>query len=258
MSQHADLLKRGWSQAYPDQHGIKPHQMVWGAPDPQTRGAIVCSRLPGSIKVRNALGAHSGSYSIYRALSIAMGSLSPSHKPDYTLTEPPVPIPYVEAWKNIVSFDPWGHLVPTVFSESVAAGLDARPSIAITKAHMKLSEVDESSRRGEIEVDGRIVLKSRPIKDVHGNDTDQDPGVEMNVSKAAIEPVWYLPGVAERFGISENLLRRALFEETGGMYPELITRPDIKVFLPEFMRRSSLSRVQTIHGVVLSFGRGHR
>lgn len=31
---------------------------------------------------------------------------------------------------------------------------------------------------------------------------------------------------------SENLLRRALFEDTGGMYPELITRPDIKMFLP--------------------------
>ena len=31
---------------------------------------------------------------------------------------------------------------------------------------------------------------------------------------------------------SEGLLRRALFEDTGGMYPELITRPDIKVFLP--------------------------
>jgi len=54
----------------------------------------------------------------------------------------------------------------------------------------------------------------------------------VNVSKAAVEPVWYLPGVAERFGISESLLRRALFEDTGGMYPELITRPDIKVFLP--------------------------
>lgn len=34
------------------------------------------------------------------------------------------------------------------------------------------------------------------------------------------------------FCSSESLLRRALFEETGGMYPELITRPDIKVFLP--------------------------
>jgi len=31
---------------------------------------------------------------------------------------------------------------------------------------------------------------------------------------------------------SESILRRALFEETGGMYPELVTRPDIKVFLP--------------------------
>jgi len=31
---------------------------------------------------------------------------------------------------------------------------------------------------------------------------------------------------------SESLLRRALFEDTGGMYPELITRPDIKAFLP--------------------------
>jgi len=62
--------------------------------------------------------------------------------------------------------------------------------------------------------------------------SSEDNGVEVFVSKAAVEPVWYLPGVAERFGISESLLRRALFEDTGGMYPELITRPDIKVFLP--------------------------
>ena len=34
------------------------------------------------------------------------------------------------------------------------------------------------------------------------------------------------------FFSSESLLRRALFEETGGMYPELITRNDVKVFLP--------------------------
>ena len=27
-------------------------------------------------------------------------------------------------------------------------------------------------------------------------------------------------------------MRRALFEDTGGMYPELITRSDVKVFLP--------------------------
>jgi len=47
-----------------------------------------------------------------------------------------------------------------------------------------------------------------------------------------VEPVWYLPGVAERFGIDEGTLRRSLFEHTGGSYPELITRGDIKLFLP--------------------------
>ena len=38
--------------------------------------------------------------------------------------------------------------------------------------------------------------------------------------------------MARRFGVSETDLRRALFEETGGMYPELVTRSDLEVFLP--------------------------
>ena len=45
----------------------------------------------------------------------------------------------------------------------------------------------------------------------------------------AIEPVWYLPGIAERFEVTEQKLREALFRETNMMYPELITRPDLKV-----------------------------
>ncbi|MGB0437705.1 MAG: GTP cyclohydrolase II, partial [Mycobacterium sp.] len=58
------------------------------------------------------------------------------------------------------------------------------------------------------------------------------PNGAAQVTKAAIEPVWHLPGVAQRFGCSETDLRRALFEETGGMYPELVTRSDLEVFLP--------------------------
>jgi GTP cyclohydrolase II len=38
--------------------------------------------------------------------------------------------------------------------------------------------------------------------------------------------------VAERFGVDETTLRRALFEHTGGSYPEFITRTDLSVFLP--------------------------
>jgi len=52
------------------------------------------------------------------------------------------------------------------------------------------------------------------------------------VVKIAIDPVWYLPGVAQRFGTSETKLRRTLFEQTAGMFPELVTRPDMQVFLP--------------------------
>ncbi|KAJ7126946.1 GTP cyclohydrolase N terminal-domain-containing protein [Mycena epipterygia] len=229
---------------YPGQHSITPYPLHWGADAPSARGPVICSRLPGSIKARNALGAHSGSYSIYRALSIALGSLSPTHKPDFTMTEPPVDIPPNKAWGAtggwtmgpnpasggygpIVSMDPYGHLVPTVFRREIEEqGLDIRPSIAVTRAHIKMSELDDAVRRGDLAVDGKIVLESRPIPGVDA------PGVEVTVSKAAVEPVWHLPGVAERFGISEPLLRRALFEETGGSYPELITRPDIKIFLP--------------------------
>lgn len=50
-------------------------------------------------------------------------------------------------------------------------------------------------------VDGKHVVKSRPLLNEDGTVSEVDPGVELPVSKAAIEPVWYLPGVAERFGM---------------------------------------------------------
>lgn len=64
--------------------------------------------------------------------------------------------------------------------------IDIRPTIAITKAHMKLPELEESVRAGRLKPDGKICLNSSG---------------ELNVTKFAVEPVWYLPGVAERFGI---------------------------------------------------------
>lgn len=181
-----------------------PHPLRWGVDNPTERGPVICSRLPSTIKQRNAIGAHSGSYSIYRALSIAMGTLNPTHKPDYSKTEPPVDIPPNPTWSNpskIVSFDPWGHLVPSVFAKEIESGLDIRPSIAVTKAHLKMSELDDAARKGDLVVDGSIVLKSRPVMNVDGTPSDAYPGVEVTVSKAAVEPVWYLPGVAERFGM---------------------------------------------------------
>ncbi|KAM0581778.1 hypothetical protein ACHAP6_008982 [Verticillium nonalfalfae] len=114
--------------------------------------------------------------------------------------------------------DPWGHLAPWLFKDTIEnENVDIRPTIAITKAHMKLPELAESVKSGRLVPDGKVCLN--------------DQG-ELAVTKFAVEPVWYLPGVAERFGIDEGTLRRSLFEHTGGSYPELITRNDIKVFMP--------------------------
>ena len=50
------------------------------------RGPVVCSRVKSNLPIRNSIGAHAGSYSIYRALSIAMGQLRPDWRPDLTNT----------------------------------------------------------------------------------------------------------------------------------------------------------------------------
>ena len=50
-------------------------------------------------------------------------------------------------------------------------------------------------------VDGKIVLMSPPATNADGSVSAVYSGVEVNVSKAAVEPVWYIPGVAERFGV---------------------------------------------------------
>ena len=189
----------------------------WGAATPAERGPIVGTTTKRAH--RNVIGTHSGSYSVYRALAVAAGALSRDHKADLTNTAPTDEIGPYPQWTDpgkIVSLDPWGAMVADVFRNELAAGYDIRPTIAITKAHVILPEVIDAVQKGRLKPDNRILLE----------------GGAACVTKAAIEPVWYLPGVAKHFGCTEADLRRVLFEETGGMYPELVTRSDLEVFLP--------------------------
>lgn len=114
------------------------------------------------------------------------------HKPDFTNTEPAVDIGPFSQWadaKKIVSMDPLGHLSPWLYSDFIREeNIHIRPTIAVTKAHMKLPELEQSVSAGRLIPDGKICL----------NDTG-----ELAVTKFAVEPVWYLPGVAERFGIGK-------------------------------------------------------
>ncbi|MUL60124.1 GTP cyclohydrolase II [Mycobacterium sp. CBMA293] len=189
----------------------------WAAPTAAERGPVIGTTTTRAH--RNVIGTHSGSYSVYRALAVAAGALSPEHRADLTNTAPTDVIgPYPQWFEPgaIVSLDPWGAMVADAFSADLARGHDIRPTIAITKAHVMLPEVVEAIAKGRLCPDGHVL---------------QSSGAAL-VTKAAVEPVWFLPGVAARFGCSETELRRVLFEETGGMYPELVTRGDLEVFLP--------------------------
>ena len=119
--------------------------------------------------------------------------------------------------RKLSPLDPWGHLVATEFADEIKAGYDIRPTIAVTRAHINIPELHTAMQKGWLKPDGKILTESG----------------DVTVTKAAIEPVWYLPGIAERFGISESHLRRTLFEQTAGMFPELVTRSDFDVFLPQ-------------------------
>jgi GTP cyclohydrolase II len=189
----------------------------WGAGDARARGPVVATlRNPGG---RNAIGTHSGAYSLYRALAVAAGQLDANHRPDFTNTAPAMPIGPFPQWSEpdrIVSLDPWGHLTGQSFGAQLAAGWDIRPTIAVTRAHINMPEILQAMRDGRLRPDGKVL----------------DAGGNARVTKIAIEPVWHLPGIARRFGISVTDLRRGLFEQTGGMFPELVTRNDLDIFLP--------------------------
>src|SRR5580693_7834436 len=203
--------------SHPEPDGKPRLPIQWGAANPRERGPIVGTvSRPGD---RNVIGSHGGSYALYRALAVSAGALDPIRRPDLTNTHPAVTIGPFPQWtepQRIASLDPWGHLVAENFKTEIAEGIDIRPTIAITRARLDLPEMQAALAAGRLKNDGDVVHENGSI----------------SVVKIAIDPVWYLPVFSEESATTENDLRRALFEQTAGMFPELVTRPDLQVFLP--------------------------
>jgi len=203
--------------SHPDPNAKQRFPIRWGAPTARERGPII-----GTVsrpQDRNVIGSHGGSYAVYRALAVSAGALDPIRRPDLTNTHPAATIGPFPQWsepRRIVSLDPWGHLVAESFGPEIAEGIDVRPSIAVTRARLDLPEMRDALAAKRLRADGAVV----------------SAGGSLSVVKVAIDPVWYLPGIAERFGTTEQSLRRSLFEQTAGMFPELVTRPDLQIFLP--------------------------
>ena len=204
--------------SHPGGHGPEADRRHLGRPDPMVRGPLVGTVTNRA--QRNVIGTHSGSYSVYRALAVAAGALDPLRKPDLTNTSPTHAIGPFPPWHDpdkIVSLDPYGAVVSDVFRSFYEQGYDIQPTIAVTRAHIRMPELAEAVEAGAPRRSTARCFEA---------------GGDVVVVKAALEPVWHLPGVAKRFGCDESELRRILFEHTGGMFPELVTRGDLDVFLP--------------------------
>ena len=213
MASHSHIILTSHNR--PGANRLPPLQ--WGAGEASRRGPLIASLTHAD--QRNVIGTHGGAYSIYRALSVAAGKLDAFHVPDLVNTEPAATIGPHPQWADpdkIVALDPFGHVVTTAFAGELADGLDVRPTIAITRARLNLPEIVDAMAAGRLVADGEILNQAG----------------EIAVVKIAIDPVWHLPGIARRFEVDVTQLRHQLFEQTAGMFPELVTRPDIDVFLP--------------------------
>lgn len=69
-------------------------------------------------------------------------------------------------------------MVTEAFAAEIAAGIDIRPTIAVTKAQVILPEIGDALGKGRLTPDGRVLLATGAAQ----------------VTKAAVEPVWHLPG----------------------------------------------------------------
>ena len=198
--------------------GAKPRfPIAWGAATARERGPIIGTvSRPAD---RNVIGTHGGSYAVYRALAVSSGALDPIRRADLTNTQPAVAIGPFPQWvgaKTIVSLDPWGHMVAEAFGPEIAQGIDIRPSIAVTRARLDLGEMQQAVAAGRLANDGVVV----------------QPGGGLSVVKVADRPGLVSPG-------HRRALRRDGHEPAphpvradAGMFPELVTRPDLDVFLP--------------------------
>src|SRR6185436_15145639 len=192
-------------------------QITWGAKTARERGPIIGATV--AQRTRNVIGSHGGGYSVYRALAIAAGQYPQDFRSDLENTYATATIGPFDSWTDpdkIVSIDPWGARITENFKDYIDQGYSISPTIAVTQAHLKIPEVTQAIELSRVPIDEKVVTPSKDVK----------------VTKVAMEPVWYLPGIAKRIGIEKNELRKILFTETGGIFPELVTRPDLKVLLP--------------------------
>lgn len=80
--------------------------------------------------------------------------------------------------------DPWGHLTVSAFGKHLNDGVDVRPTIAITNAHIQMPELVEAIEKGRLVPDDKLLLKD-------GRSATSPPSLASPVHAAKRPPnVW--------------------------------------------------------------------
>jgi len=191
--------------------------LCWGAQTLTERGTIQPFRLvEGQPAPYNAIGTHRGTGWRGNLVDTALEHLS-NRQPSSGCKDAQQPwqasmdwiIPHTDWFgENVpVSFDPFG---------AAPSNTETPPSISITPAQLRWLALSHALEHGWLEADGEILEATG----------------QLNVTRIEISAVWYLPGMANRLQVEEAQLRQALYQATDGLFPDLITRPEVTVFLP--------------------------
>ncbi len=174
----------------------------------------------------NSFGLPHGAFGFQRALARILhdlhpgehGTIDPHRLPDLTHAEPRVEIPPNDHWfddESIAGFHALGHRAAFDHLHLLEHGYRFLPTIAVSQSTFLHPGVERQMERGRLESDGKIL----------------HPDGSFTVTDINIDPVWNLELVAKRLGMAVMDLRRRIHEETG-MFPELLTRPDLHLFQP--------------------------
>ena len=174
--------------SHPGQRTPGRYPIAWGAASARERGPVIGTVT--SANERNAIGAHGGSYALYRALAVSSGALNPLARPDLSNTAP------VGLHRPLPAM---GGAQPHRLARSLGPprGRGFRPGDRRRPRHPP-DHRHHQSAANHSGVRDRSNGGSRPTAK-----SCSRPG-EIAVTKAAIDPVWYLPGIAERFDVERG------------------------------------------------------
>lgn len=189
----------------------------WGAKTLADRGVLITK---DSLSYKsNTIGVHANNHSVYRGLAVATKQLPKGFSSREIPLNDKIKIQPNQNWfdpDKIVSLDPWGMCDDETALEHIEKGAAVNPTISSSPCNISIPELKSAIDNGDIAIDGKIVAYDKSINGI----------------KLSCDNVWHLPGVAKRIGVSEEDLRASLYHETGGMYEELLTCYDKKIFIP--------------------------